>query len=940
MRYFPLIFFFLSFSLQGQGYKHFSLDDGLPSKRVYKIIQDKNGFIWIATDKGLAKFDGEKFKVFTIRDGLPSNDIWNVIETKDGKIWYFSIADKSGYIFNDKVYSFPFENNNGLIYPLHVNTDKNTIIITDINRRKEYVLKNGVWKTLDNDDISLKQHVIHPEIDYISFNPEKDTILLKFHGNKKRYLAVPHQTTPGFYAFQINDSLFFFGDVNSSRLHFLNLNSLEIFQTSLNLPFDKIFSFQINDFNGSIQIIANNFYAELDKNYRIVNKKNFDKLTSNWRAFKDREGNFWLSTFNKGIYLFLKKHLNPKYYFHNEPVRFLRKTNNYIVTSILDKGVYLYDSIKKDFIPFIKKPDRVHYFYMEHPRTYGIYADAYSVFYKNGKKVDLGNRIFKRMYKLGEKYFFTTSFDLVVFDSTFHRIKTLPISSWNFIYRFQDKIITATNGGLYEITPDISINKIYEDFNKPVLSLENHDNLLFIGTDGFGVYTVDKQKKIRHIQGTENMIINDMEFYDNRLWLATQKGIMVYKLEKDSLIFDFALRKYDGIISDQIINIILENGKLFAASYSGISISDAVPPKGNTIHKIYFDEIHYGKKPLSPTVNRFRYRKNTDLSIHFSVVDFSGQEHNNYFYRLLPENKDWKTIANKTITLSNLPPGEYAFEVMAKNPYGQRISTSYSFEIEPLWWQTGWAKAGEFILMLMLFGMALFFIRRFEINKTNRKLEIQKKMAEFELHALRSQMNPHFVFNSLNAIQYYISDENYNQSEVYLVKFARLIRMIFDFTKKKEILLKDELNLLKSYLTLEKMRFGDKLNFEIKIDPGININSEKIPTMLLQPIVENAVNHGIFHKNTPGKVVLEFNKTADNALEIIISDDGVGVKKAEEIKRKSLRKHLSRASEILMERIRLLNLSGKWNVDYKFEDLTGDKNTPFSTRVTLKIKKL
>jgi len=193
-------------------------------------------------------------------------------------------------------------------------------------------------------------------------------------------------------------------------------------------------------------------------------------------------------------------------------------------------------------------------------------------------------------------------------------------------------------------------------------------------------------------------------------------------------------------------------------------------------------------------------------------------------------------------------------------------------------------------------------------------------------------MNPHFVFNSLNAIQYYLTDNKIELSEKYLVKFSKLIRMFFDLSKESYISIKDEIKLLNAYLEIEKLRFGDDFNYLIHVDTELNFD-HKIPAMLLQPIVENAVNHGLFHKIGEGLIKIQFNKKSKNTFEISIEDNGIGRKKAAAIKGHSLNKHLSKSTEILQERIELINESNTCKITYKVSDV--DKQNHLGTRVTL-----
>jgi sensor histidine kinase YesM len=145
--------------------------------------------------------------------------------------------------------------------------------------------------------------------------------------------------------------------------------------------------------------------------------------------------------------------------------------------------------------------------------------------------------------------------------------------------------------------------------------------------------------------------------------------------------------------------------------------------------------------------------------------------------------------------------------------------------------------------------------------------------------------------------------------------------------------------MLKLYLNLEKMRFGDKLDYCIKTDKNLEVDSLEIPTLLLQPIVENAVNHGIFHKKGKGTICLEFNKVDKKTYEVTVNDDGVGIKKSNEINKKSLKKHLSKSTRILHDRIKLLNVSRNWKIFYEIIDETSIDGK-YNTIVKLKITKL
>jgi len=238
-----------------------------------------------------------------------------------------------------------------------------------------------------------------------------------------------------------------------------------------------------------------------------------------------------------------------------------------------------------------------------------------------------------------------------------------------------------------------------------------------------------------------------------------------------------------------------------------------------------------------------------------------------------------------------------------------------------LWWQTLWFKILAFVISIL----GIFFISKSVLKRSqerkNQKLLEDKRVSELQLEALRSQMNPHFVFNSLAAIQYYINNNENETSEAYLVKFSKLIRQFFELSKQTEITLDKEVDLLKNYLEIEKLRFKEKLAFSVDVDQTLNTEKTKIPSMLLQPIVENAVNHGIFNKLENGKITLHFKSVNNNTFKVEIIDDGVGFANTKKRQTKKVK-----SSHVLKDRLYFLNQSEKWNINYKTEELTPEKD--------------
>jgi len=232
------------------------------------------------------------------------------------------------------------------------------------------------------------------------------------------------------------------------------------------------------------------------------------------------------------------------------------------------------------------------------------------------------------------------------------------------------------------------------------------------------------------------------------------------------------------------------------------------------------------------------------------------------------------------------------------------------------------------IIVAVIVLFVIFITKKNTLIKEQLEKELhnQKKLHKIELDALRSQLNPHFVHNSLNAIQYYIQQNDVEASENYLTKFSKLMRLFFDYSRKQNITINEEIELLKNYLQIEKLRFEENLNYKIIIDNNLDIEDE-IPAMILQPIVENAINHGLFHKKGKGLVTIEFIKNNNLNFTVLITDDGIGINKASKINSTISKSKKSHSTNVLVDRLLLLKESNQWNINFAIKDLSENTNT-------------
>jgi len=281
---------------------------------------------------------------------------------------------------------------------------------------------------------------------------------------------------------------------------------------------------------------------------------------------------------------------------------------------------------------------------------------------------------------------------------------------------------------------------------------------------------------------------------------------------------------------------------------------------------------------------------------------------------------------------TNVPPGHYRFFVEASNSDGvwNRNGLAVDLVVEPAFWQTLWFSGG---VLLLAAGLIVAIVKG-RIRRIRRQTTLERKMVEYQLKALRAQMNPHFIFNSLNSILLFMLDHDIDAANRYLTKFARLMRSTLEHSKSEAVPLTEELEALRCYIELEALRLDNAFTCTIEVAPEIDIDAVMLPPMLIQPYVENAIKHGLMPAGLGGRLAIDF-RLEEEWIVCSITDNGVGRDGKNRVTQSH--SHRSRGMAVTKERLDVLSLLSRQCYGLEIIDLTGEEGSSLGTQVNIRI---
>ncbi len=506
----------------------------------------------------------------------------------------------------------------------------------------------------------------------------------------------------------------------------------------------------------------------------------------------------------------------------------------------------------------------------------------------------------------------------------------------------------ATLQKVFSSHPDGYLRKIVEDKARKVVWLSKSD---------LGLWKYDQQKrtysKISAIGSLYHMHLTKKGI----MWIRTSTNLIRYNPDngdKQKFGAEHDLSNFDWTSFGKTSDDAFFFGK-FRFRDEDIKLDTIKPNVVFSFVNVFNQPIKLSKSLNHIDALKLNYDQNF-FTVGFSALSYFQQEKNQYTYQLSDFNKDWVYMGNKPLaTFTNVPPGEYVLKIKGAN-HNDTWSDIHRLKIiiHPAYWQTWWFKT---LLGLLILGV-VYSIYRYQLNqktlknrlkaeealrkqekalRRQREAELSNRIAQTEMAALRAQMNPHFIFNCLNSIQLYTAQNNTEKATEYLTRFSRLIRLVLENSRSERVTLENELETLRLYLDMEVMRFRGKVNYHISITEGIDRSYIQIPPLLLQPFVENAIWHGLMHKDEGGMVSIEVTQPKADLLQVEITDDGIGRQKAGEFKSKSATQNKSYGMKVTAERIELINQLYSTDTKVQIIDLKNKTGDAVGTKVIVEI---
>lgn len=895
-----LVLFSLNLTAQDYNYYHYDIKDGLSGINVYTIAQDKDGFLWFGTETGLSRFDGSHFKNFSSEDGLNENEIINLFVDSKNRVWIFPFKNSVCYYYHGKIYN---ESNDSLLKKFH---PKNEIFTACEDKHGNiFFLELNVLHVLSSKNELKEINKIDGNpfyLDACGIGPNGNcTLFISFPNDIANYKISKYEYNSGLIErTTIDDHDFTRNSLQLNANHILLRNKDSLYLS--NQKVNENFSIKIPPHFHTISNISDSSFAisTSEKTYlfNINQKKIVDSFLPNKtvnRCYKDNEGNLWFATVAHGLYR-LSSTAFKIYDLEsgNMPVYTLSrfKDNLYIGSS---KMLMWTLNLKNNKLKKLKLGIEYNIGKVSAIQA----ADSRNLFLgtDNGvfKLTDNGN--IKDFYlRLSIKSIFLhndsllVASDRVVYDADIHNLSK-PDTIWygrvTAVCKFRDKYYVGTLGSLNLVeiqNKKRSIINLADSSpflkDKIVAIVPVFNNDVWVATGNTGIVCLRNNKVIYHLtinNGLTSNLCRCLYASAKFLWVGTEKGIC----RIDISVYPFKITHFtaaEGLDCEIINCIYAEHDSVFAGTPFGVTFFSPSRVQNKSVCELKLVDIQSKNKDWFYNKDSIDLSSNDNfLQFQYAGISYVSSGDITYYYQLIGLDSSWQSTKQNSIEFESLSAGSYTFNMYAINKYSIRSKTiSISFVKEKMFWQLWWVQ----IMLFLGLTFLIYIIVRQRIKaikkSANDKFLREKKIHELEQMALRAQMNPHFIFNSLNSLQQFLFAGNALEANHFISAFSSLIRQTLLISEKKFISLVEEVKYIDTYLNIEQTKYENIFDYSISIDKAVQADNVLIPPLILQPYIENSIRHGVLNlQSQKGLILINFT-VEGHLLNCMIEDNGIG----------------------------------------------------------------
>ncbi|HLA56338.1 MAG TPA: histidine kinase [Flavobacterium sp.] len=946
-------------------FKNISDQINLPSHECYNVIQDSRGYIWITTENGLCRYNGNSLTIFNKPKGLPDNGIYFMEEEYGGALRLISSSSVVATINNGRVipekYAQAFKKEMTgaggqrayLITEIPEGDLINTFEATYLANRNNGKIINltetaGYKKDLDLIVVLVgkKSHFIKNRHIWCTqkANGKYFIKMLAVNGKKQKEIIIPFASTE-------IDSRIRISEINGTV--FINLQKKliairpDLTCETYDLP-GKVLSLYADNENGFwVGLFQKGVYYYKDINRMADVKKSLGDYSVTG-TLMDSEGGIWCTTLEKSVYycnnVYSLSYANiPQL---NKIATLLKPVGKEVFVSTSHDNLFAisYDGIFSK--PTDSNQNSDYTDIILHDKKWYISNKAYTI---AADRSLTGERVIAENYNFPAYAFDTLAGNLyavnytgllrvsnnngyTLTDISTQGTRTLACIAANAFY-------TGGNTGLRKINPITNQQYKIPGIHTPVQKLlKASDGRLWIATKGDGLQVMEKHglRRVRFPK-KHDIFFDVAEDSDGTIWASSENGLVSVGSKKTGA----QVRQYNlanGLLSNDLGRIAVYGKNLYVSTVDGLCRIDINRMVNKTAPKIYLSSLEVNKAEVNIQQKElvFSHDQNS-VTVSFDVLTFKRQQNDILLYRMEGKDSLWTGSSGNELHFNNLAPNTYKLVVYALNNDGYRSKAPVilEFTIEKPFWQQLWFV----FLCIVTAGTVLYFSVKRTIysirEKEKEKTRVHTLIAQSQLSALQAQMNPHFIFNAISSIQNYILKNKEKEAYDYLAKFGKLIRMVLNNSRESTLPLCQELEMLQTYVQLEQLRFKNSFDFVLGVDEKVDAYNTYLPTMLIQPYIENAIWHGLMNLEDLRKGILNLHISADQKLlKIVIEDNGIGRDRANEFKKDAL--HHSIGMQLTEQRLQTIyKLKEYEGITIDIMDLKDNAGESLGTRVIL-----